>query len=67
MFLFFMSRECEECFNAQKDWIELSTIVNKQTIVARTDCHFDREVCDTFRPRGFPFLLYFIDNKIFRY
>jgi len=32
-----------------------------------TDCNFDRDVCDIFRPSEFPFILFVKENKIYRY
>mmetsp|Transcript_5362 Transcript_5362/g.4938 ORF Transcript_5362/g.4938 Transcript_5362/m.4938 type:complete len:94 (+) Transcript_5362:148-429(+) len=65
--MFFMSRDCDICFTHSKDWIELSTIVYKNFQIARTDCHFERDVCEIFRIHKFPTILYVKDNKVFSY
>ena len=67
LFLMFMSRDCDDCWKYSKDWIRLSTIAHKQFTVARTDCHFDHDVCEMFRIDSYPFLLFFKDNFIYRY
>ena len=67
LFLFFMNRDCQECWDHSKDWIRLSTIANRQFSIGRTDCHFDHDVCVMFRVDGFPFILYFAENKVFKY
>lgn len=67
LFLFFMNRDCQDCWTHSKDWIRLSQIVQKQFTIAHTDCHFDNEVCQAFRLDNFPFILFFKDDKIYRY
>ena len=62
-----MNRDCDECWQHSKDWIRLSQIAHKQFTIARTDCHFDHDVCRTFLIDRFPFILYFNNNKIYRY
>ena len=63
----FMNRESDESWKHSKDWVLLSKISGKNFKISRTDCHFDRHVCDIFRVDKFPFVLLFKDNKIFRY
>mmetsp|Transcript_29685 Transcript_29685/g.22039 ORF Transcript_29685/g.22039 Transcript_29685/m.22039 type:complete len:94 (-) Transcript_29685:368-649(-) len=65
--MFFMTRDCDECITHSKDWIELSTIVFRNFKIGRTDCHFERDVCDMFRVPRFPTVLFFKDNMIFSY
>jgi hypothetical protein len=35
--------------------------------VGVVDCHFERQVCDIFRPKQFPFILLFKNDKIYEY
>ncbi len=67
MFLMFMTRDSEESWKYSKDWVLLSKTSSKQFKISRTDCHFDREVCEIFRVDKFPFVLFFKNNKIYRY
>jgi hypothetical protein len=62
-----MSRDCEDCWTHSKDWIRLSDIARKQFTIARTDCHFDHDVCEMFQIESYPFVLFFRNNVIYRY
>ena len=67
MFLMFMNRDSDESWKYSKDWVLLSKTSSKQFKISRTDCHFDRDVCEMFRVDKFPFVLFFKNNKIYRY
>ena len=62
-----MSRDCDDCWKHSKDWIRLSRIAHKQFNIARTDCHFDYDVCEMFRIESYPFILFFKGKTIYRY
>lgn len=57
-----MTRDCEGCLNYYKEFLDLSNNVNRQYKLSKVDCHFDRDICDIFRPPTFPFLILIKEN-----
>ena len=41
--------------------------MNRQYTVGVIDCHFERLVCDLFRPKVFPFILLIKNDKVYEY
>lgn len=41
--------------------------MHRQYTVGVIDCHFERLVCDLFRPKVFPFILLIKNDKVYEY
>lgn len=51
----------------QREFQATADTVNRQYTVGVIDCHFERLVCDLFRPKVFPFILLIKNDKVYEY
>ena len=50
-----------------REFTKLADTVHRQFSLALSDCHFEGEICETFRPAFFPAMYLFKEGKVYLY
>ena len=62
-----VTRDGKGSLDFQRELHKLAKTVYRNFAVSIGDCHFERRVCEVFRPANFPVLYLFNDGKLFRW
>ena len=62
-----VTRDGKGSLEFQRELHKVTKTVYRNFAVSIVDCHFERAVCDVFRPPHTPILFLFNDGKIFRW
>jgi len=59
------ARDVKGALEFGKEFTRLADTVHRQFTLALGDCHFERDVCNLFKPKNIPVLYLFKANKIY--